>query len=113
MSNDQAFLDQLVAEYGYRHAKLIGGGRYACIFPKMFTHAIITGRVGDHWGFGDCWCYRSAAEAKVALDRWDGTGEPEGWIRHPASGRRVSLAADETDDAGRKIGAVGVPYVRG
>ena len=22
------------------------------------------------------------------MDKWDGTGEPEGWMRHPSSGRR-------------------------
>ena len=26
--------------------------------------------------------------AVVALALWDGTGEPEGWMRHPTSGRR-------------------------
>lgn len=26
--------------------------------------------------------------AVAALIEWDGTGEPEGWIRHPMTGRR-------------------------
>lgn len=32
--------------------------------------------------------YPAHAVARAALDRWDGRGEPQGWHRHPASGRR-------------------------
>ena len=28
------------------------------------------------------------AAAVAALESWDGTGEPDGWIREPNSGRR-------------------------
>ena len=27
-------------------------------------------------------------DAVAALKEWDGVGEPKGWMRHPASGRR-------------------------
>lgn len=118
MSDDKvfdgpAFLAWLVTTNGYRNPRLIGRGRYVAIYPKAYTHAIITGRVGDRTGYGDCWCYLSYREAAIALARWDGEGEPEGWIRHPHTGRRVSMDADERDDAGRPVGGVGVPYVRG
>jgi hypothetical protein len=108
-----AFLARLEAENGYSNGKLIRGGtQYATIAPKMYTHAIITGRVGDMFGYGDCWCYPSRAAACRALADWDGEGEPEGWIRHPDTGRRVSQSPDEYDANQRRVGAVGVLYVR-
>lgn len=111
--NPAQFLAQVLAENGYRDGKLLDGEtRYAAIAPKMYTHAIICGRVGDYWGFYDCWCYRTYHEAQAALAAWNGEGEPEGWIRHPDSGRRVSTSADEHDEDGNKVGAVGVRYVR-
>jgi hypothetical protein len=39
-------------------------------------------------------------------------GEPDGWFRHAKTGRRVSRSADEMDENGNRVGAVGVIYVR-
>lgn len=50
----------LIAECGYREPKLIAQDRYACLMPLLFTHAIITGRIGDKVGYDDRWCYSSA-----------------------------------------------------
>jgi hypothetical protein len=52
----------------------------------MFTQAIITDI--DAWGYNDRWCYHSHLAAAQALEGWDGDGEPEGWHRHPKTGRR-------------------------
>ena len=41
-----------------------------------------------------------------------GEGEPEGWFRHADSGRRISRSAEEIDENGERVGAVGVLYVR-
>jgi hypothetical protein len=38
--------------------------------------------------YADTWHYDRLAWAWDALCRWDGTGEPERWFRHPATGRR-------------------------
>ncbi len=62
--------------------------RYVGILPLLFTHAVIWGYTDDAWGYEDRWCYHSAREAIAAASRWDGTGEPEGWHRHPRTGRR-------------------------
>jgi hypothetical protein len=82
------FLDYLVKENGYLDPKDLGDGRYACVAPFIFTHAIIVGRMGNVASYDDRWCYANYRLAKAALDTWDGVGEPEGWHRHPASGRR-------------------------
>jgi hypothetical protein len=109
---DLVFLQWLIDECGYLSPKPLPGGRYAAIYPKAYTHAIVTARIGDHYGIDTSWCYSARAEAKAALDAWDGSGEPTGWIRHPDSGRRVSQSADEYNEDGGQVGAVGVMYVR-
>jgi len=109
---DLAFLQWLVEECGCRDPKPIGGGQYACILRKAFTHAIITGRIGDEFGFNRNYCFETYQQAKAALDAWDGQGEPVGWFRDPTTGRRVSRSPDEIDGDGNEVGAIGVLYVR-
>ena len=110
---DLAFLQWLIDECGYKHPRPLPGGRFACVARMMFTHALLVGRIGDRVGYADRWCYRSEAAAYKALQAWDGTGEPTGWVRHPDSGRRVSESPDERDQNGERVGEVGVTYVRG
>lgn len=106
------FLQWLIDECGYRRPRPIGDGRYAAIYRKAFTHAIVIGRFGDYHGVDDNWCYPDCASASAALDAWDGRGEPGGWTRHPASGRRVAPPEGAHDNAGRRV-AAGERYVRG
>lgn len=83
-----SFLHWLKVENGYRDPKPLPNARYAAILPLAYTHAIIVGNIGDRTGYSDRWCYHNYRAAADALDAWDGTGEPEGWHRHPVSGRR-------------------------
>ena len=67
--------------------KDIGGGMYAAILPLLYTTAIVKG----YWGlmtYEDRWCYSNLEKAMTAFDAWSGKGEPDGWHRHPTSGRR-------------------------
>lgn len=82
------FINYIVADCGYRDFRLMPNDRYAAIMPLFFTHAIIIGKIGDRFSYDDRWCYHSYEDALKALDAWDGEGEPEGWHRHPKSGRR-------------------------
>lgn len=75
-------------ELGYEHVRPISGGRWAGLMRFMFTYAIIVGQMGDESTYDDRWCYETYAAALMALETWDGEGEPEGWHRHPISGRR-------------------------
>lgn len=86
-----AFFTFLIRDCGYLEPRELGDGRYAAILPLLFTHAIITGRMGDVLGYSDRWCYAGFEKARAALDAWDGAGEPEGWHRHPDTGRRREL----------------------
>lgn len=62
--------------------------RYIGIKPFLYTYAVIWGYLNNDYVYEDRWCYHTAVEAAVAATVWDGTGEPQGWHRHPASGRR-------------------------
>lgn len=107
-----SFLKWLLDEAGIKDVKKIGENHWAGTKDFMFTHAVIVGRIGDIYGFDNRWCYKNHRDAKRALDGWSGHGEPDGWHRHPASGRRVSESADEQDEDGKPVGAVGITYIR-
>lgn len=107
----EEYLAWLVERCGYRDPRYLGGGRCAYIIPKIYTHAIAMGRVGDLIGVGECWCYETYDAARAALDAWDGLGEPKGWIRHPDSGRRLARAPGERDEEGNLV-PLGATYVR-
>lgn len=89
------FFTYLLSQGTYSDIRDLGNGHYACIVDFIFTKAIITGRIGQYQTYNDRWCYSSYEKAKAGLDAWDGTGEPEGWHRHPNTGRRR-----EFDDLG-------------
>jgi len=85
-----AWLGWFCRENGYLEPKPLveRPGHWACIMPLIYTHAIIVGRFGEPDRYDDRWCYHGREAAAAALEKWNGAGEPEGWHRHPASGRR-------------------------
>ncbi len=85
--------DELEAE-GYTNITVLENGRQAAIAPFIFTHAIVCDF--DVFGYGDRWCYYTKREAVQALAAWNGKGDPEGWHRHPKSGRRRDEDGIET-----------------
>jgi hypothetical protein len=95
VSPEALWLAGFCTENHYSHPKLIGDGRYACVMPFLFTHAIITGRIGNRSTYEDRWCYATSAKAIAAIEAWDGTGEPVGWHRHPGTGRRRTEDGEE------------------
>jgi hypothetical protein len=50
--------------------------------------------------FTDTWCYDVPDLAWRAVLGWDGEGEPEGWFRHPQSGRRMASGGPSGLDTG-------------
>ena len=93
--DDAEFLMWLKNDCGYLLPTPMEGGRYMAIRPFLFTHAIVTGKMGDRTSYDDRWCYHSLEAALVAFHNWDGTGEPAGWHRHPGTGRRRSETGKE------------------
>lgn len=87
--------EEFLATQGYTQIRPIrpnaeGGPRYAALFKFLFTAAIIVGRWGDGQTYEDRWCYETMEAAEAALNNWDPEteAEPEGWHRHPLTGRR-------------------------
>lgn len=67
-----------------------GPDTYMAAIPYLFTWGLIVGKIEDcqSW-FDDRWCYHRFLDAVMAGSVWDGLeGEPEGWHRHPRTGRR-------------------------
>lgn len=95
MTPHQEFIVYLTCECLYKDVRTISPTHYAAIYPLMYTHSIIVGRVGDRMGYDNRWCYQTYEKAKAALEAWDGTAEPTGWHRHPDSGRRVDESGKE------------------
>ena len=81
------FMNWLEKDCGYRDVRKLPDGRYACIYPLLFTYAIITVQPDEFLSLDDRWCYYTYASARAALDDWDGTDEPSGWHKHPRSDR--------------------------
>jgi hypothetical protein len=76
------------SEQGYSDYKEFSNGREACINRMNFTFAILVDL--SDYGYGDHWCYHNVWDAMEALASWDGAEgtEPQGWHRHPTTGRR-------------------------
>lgn len=107
---DAEWLLSFSVECGYLAIKALPDDRYAAVSPMLFTSAVVTGLIGDESGYSDRWCYANTPTAVLALNAWDGTGEPLGWHRHPRSGRRVAQTGREVADDGH-IPVIGEMYV--
>jgi len=86
MTTDNQYVQR--PEYiDYRQFK---DGSYIATKRKLFHYTLIYGADAKVWDFGfdDCWCYATYELAKQAFDSYQPGTEPEGWHRHPMSGRR-------------------------
>lgn len=65
-------------------------GIYTATRRLLFHHTLFWGFIGDCETYEERWCYPDGASALRALIAWDASagGEPDGWNRHPKSGRR-------------------------
>lgn len=67
--------------------RLLDDGREIVVMPWSGPGGQLSiGRRTGYWD--DTWNYTRADDAVYAAEIWDGNGEPEGWYRHPATGRR-------------------------
>jgi hypothetical protein len=74
----------------YLHVRRLPNGRAVYLLPYSFGWLRLN--IGHPGGcsFDDEWLFQGEQwkEAWRAALGWDGEGEPEGWSRHPATGRR-------------------------
>lgn len=69
--------------------RVLPGGRILELWRFTHNYRLTLSEPQCH-GFAveDQWCYKDEAVGRSALDEWDGVGEPVGWVKHPATGRR-------------------------
>ncbi|AXQ69838.1 hypothetical protein HOU03_gp430 [Caulobacter phage CcrSC] len=75
---------------GYVEFVDMGNGMWAGIKRLMFHWTMHTGEIDNEWSYVDRWCYQTRELASAALRAWaaDGfDGEPQGWHKHPKTGR--------------------------
>ncbi|MCS4089697.1 hypothetical protein [Rhizobium sp. BK176] len=88
-SSAQAFeLPDHVIE-SYIDLRQLPDGRYIGTLQLLFhwtMHIDI-----DLVGYSDRYCFATYELAKKAFDEWSGEGDPDGWHRHPKTGRRKDL----------------------
>ena len=66
-------------------------GRTIGVARLIFHYTL---HVGIDWcGYADRYCFATKELAMAAFHAWDGNGDPDGWHRHPMSGRRRDLAS--------------------
>lgn len=85
-----AFADFLRAN-GYVEFLDMGNGMWVGIKRLLFHWTMHTGCLGDEDSYDDRWCYATEDLARRELAAWAALGyqgEPQGWHRHPKSGRR-------------------------
>jgi hypothetical protein len=58
------------------------------IYPTIFGARLCVGSPDDLLFLDDVWCYDGFGSAYEAVCAWRGLGEPQGWHRHPRTGRR-------------------------
>ncbi|MEY4545374.1 MAG: hypothetical protein RL685_1569 [Pseudomonadota bacterium] len=74
----------------YLHVRRLESGRAVYLEPHSYGGCRLTiGTPGALW-LDDQWHFQGEQwlEAWRGVLAWDGEGEPEGWYRHPATGRR-------------------------
>lgn len=81
--------------------KVINDDEYVVIKPLLFHWTMIRGSLLDLVGYDDRWCYADEDSARIAFDafpdRPDPGYEPDGWHRHPKTGRRRERGEPETE----------------
>lgn len=75
--------------YGAAAFRDLGDGRGLWVYPQLYTFKLVIGKLGS-LSYDDGWCYPDLQSVVTAFDSWNPleVAEPEGWVRHPPTGRR-------------------------
>lgn len=69
----------------YIDLRRLPDGRWIGVHRLLFHWTL---HIDINWvGYHDRYCYPTRQSALDAMWSWDGTGDPDGWHRHPSSGR--------------------------
>lgn len=92
---EQTKLIEYLKSEGYLYIRELPTGKLAAIQQFVFTYGLIVGL--DICGYEYRYCYENEKDAKLALETWDGTGDPSGpWIKLKGKGEeRLGPGANE------------------
>lgn len=84
MSDDFGLPEEV--RIAYEALRRLPDGRIIGVHRLLYHYTL---QVDIDWcGYHERYCYATLDGAMKALREWDGAGDPEGWHRHPESGRR-------------------------
>lgn len=70
----------------------LGDGTWLMVTPLLFHWSLTRGDFDDPVGYFDRWCYSDRSSVLAAFDAFPvnppDDHEPQGWHRHPPTGRR-------------------------
>jgi hypothetical protein len=102
MATEEPFtLEGPIDALGFYAHRQLADGRWIAVEPQTFGRARLvlvdaapdlTEALTIHFGYADVWDYDSKAAAVLALEAWDGVGEPTGWTRHYETGRKRTVS---------------------
>jgi hypothetical protein len=79
-----------IEQLRYQHPRLLASGEWAALQHMFFTVGLFVGL--DETGYRTRFCFEHYADARMALESWDGHGDPPGpWIKEkgaPGGDRR-------------------------
>jgi hypothetical protein len=95
LMEDKMDLKEYLITQDYFDLKEIPGQGMCGLLRMLFTVGLVVG-IEEH-GYRGRYCYDSLAEAKSALNEWDGTGDPNyNWIKWKGEGGdRCRIFEDE------------------
>lgn len=81
---DEGLPDEVVPQY--LALRRLPDGRIIGVH-RLLYHWTLHVDIGE-FCYAERYCYQTVESALQAFNEWDGKGDPEGWHRHPTSGRR-------------------------
>lgn len=86
---------ETIKDQGYLNIKINKAG-ICGLMRFIFTTGLCYG-LNEH-GYKGRYCFESLADAKEALDKWDGSEHPTGdWIKHKGAGKEDFSNPNKTD----------------
>lgn len=83
------YTSKQLKEMGYSNWRELPDGTILAVGPMAFGNGRLFVDINDY-GYEDCYCYDSLQLAEESMQKYNPEidKEPEGWKRHPFSGRR-------------------------
>lgn len=87
-----------IKSWGYTDSRELPDGTILAVGPMAFGNGRLYVEI-TRYGYEDCYCYDSLEQATQSMHNFnpDTDIEPQGWKRHPTSGRR-RLNGDPTTE---------------